>query len=140
MANKTTYDRLVFFEGDDIFLEGDAGRWAFLIQSGKIGVFKRRPNGSELLLATLGPGRLFGEMALIDDLPRSATARALTKATLILIDRELVLEKIAKSPPLVRELLQNLSSNLRSLNRRHMEAAGTGKDDDPRPYLGSRLS
>jgi CRP-like cAMP-binding protein len=79
-------------------------------------------------------------MALIDDLPRSATARALTKATLILIDRELVLEKIAKSPPLVRELLQNLSSNLRSLNRRHMEAAGTGKDDDPRPYLGSRLS
>jgi CRP-like cAMP-binding protein len=140
-VSKPIYDRLVFYEGDDICLEGEPGVWAFLIQTGKVGIIKRRVDGTEVMLAVLGPGRLFGEMALIDDLPRMATARALAKTTVILIDREIVLSKINKSPPLVRELLQNLTSNLRSMTRRHVELGGNSAEEpEPRPYVGPRLT
>jgi CRP-like cAMP-binding protein len=127
MPSNQIYDRLVFYEGDDIFSEGENGAWAFLVQSGKVGIVKRRLDGGEVTLAVLGPGRLFGEMALIDDQPRMATARALAKTTLILIDRDVITSKLEKCPPLIRELLQNLTNNLRSITLRHIETSGNSR-------------
>ena len=141
MAAKVIYDRLVFHEGDEIFAEGEVGNWAYLIQSGKIEISKKGPDGIERMLAMLGPGRLFGEMALIDDQPRMATARATCETTLVLIDRDVVLGKIRNSPPLVRELLQNLSINLRSQTRRQMnDSKADPAKQEARPYLGNRQS
>lgn len=139
MSTRIVYDRLVFYAGDLIFAEGDTGNWAYLIQAGRIEILKRDPTGGERSLAVLGPGRLFGEMALIDEQPRMASARALTNCTLVLIDRDTMLDKVRKSPPLVRELLQNFSINLRALTRRHMEEKAT-VDGGPRPYVGERVS
>ena len=120
MSGKVVYDRLVLYPGDEIFAEGDRGNWAYLIQSGKIAIVKLRPDGSEVVLATLGPGRLFGEMALIDDQPRMATARALIETQLILIDRLTFNQKLAKTDPLMRELLQNFANNLRAITNRRL--------------------
>ena len=120
MAGKVVYDRLVLFPGDEVFSEGDRGNWAYLIQSGKIAIVKRKPDGGEVVLAVLGPGRLFGEMALIDDQPRMATARSLTESQLILIDRYTFNTKVKKCDPLVRELLQNFTNNLRSITQRKL--------------------
>ncbi len=148
MSSKPVYDRLVFYAGDSIFSEGDEGNWAYLVQSGSVEIYKLAPDGSERILALLGPGRLFGEMALIDDQPRMAGARAKGETTLVLIDRDHLLKTVRNSPPLVRELLQNFSNNLRSITRRHLEQSQADKDaakdgpckPEPRPYVGERLS
>ncbi len=79
MVEKPVYDRLVFYAGDVIFKEGEDGNWAYLIQSGKIEIFCESAHGGFDQLGILGPGRLFGEMALIDNVPRMATARAVTQ-------------------------------------------------------------
>jgi CRP-like cAMP-binding protein len=71
-------------------------------------------------LAVLGPGRLFGEMALIDDQPRMASARAHTNCVLVLINTEMLSGKISKSDPLVRELINNFILNLREMARQHV--------------------
>jgi len=123
MAGNVVYDRLVFYPGDEIFVEGDEGNWAYLIQSGEIEIVKRKPKGGEVRLALLGPGRVFGEMALIDDVPRMASARATAKTTLVLIDSETFLSKIRKADPLVRELVYSFTSNLRAIARKHVEDA-----------------
>jgi len=132
MAGNVVYDRLVFYPGDEIFVEGDEGNWAYLIQSGEIEIIKRKPNGSgEVRLALLGTGRVFGEMALIDEVPRMASARATTKTTLVLIDSETFMSKIRKADPLVRELIYSFTSNLRALGRKHVENAETGLAKSP---------
>ena len=121
MAGNVVYDRLVFYPGDEIFIEGDEGNWAYLIQSGEIEIVKRKPKGGEVRLALLGPGRVFGEMALIDEVPRMASARATAKTTLVLIDSETFMSKIRKADPLVRELVYSFTSNLRAIARKHVE-------------------
>jgi len=121
MGGSVVYDRLVFYPGDEIFVEGDEGNWAYLIQSGEIEIVKRKRSGGEVRLALLGTGRVFGEMALIDDVPRMATARATAKTTLVLIDSETFLSKIRKADPLVRELVYSFTSNLRAIARKHVE-------------------
>ena len=59
--------------GDVIFHEGDAGAEMFIIQSGKVKITKLVKGGVEKTLVILGPGDFFGEMALLDKSPRSAT-------------------------------------------------------------------
>ncbi len=114
------YDRLVFYAGDEVFAEGEEANWAYLIQKGEVEILKNRPDGKAERLAVLGPGRLFGEMALIDDSPRMAAARARTDCVLVLINTEMLSSRIAKCDPLIRELIHNLTVNLREMGRRHV--------------------
>lgn len=118
------YDRLVFYAGDEVFAEGEEANWAYLIQKGEVEIVKDRPDGKPERLAVLGPGRLFGEMALIDDSPRMASARAHTDCVLVLINNEMLSSRIAKCDPLVRELIHNLTINLRDMGRRHVAQKG----------------
>lgn len=120
MAGSKIHNRLVIYPGDEVFAEGEDANWAFLIQSGQIAIIKKRPDGSDHTLAILGPGRLFGEMALIDEQPRMATARALTETTLVLIDNKVLGECLEKAHPLLKELVRNLSANLRTTTLRHL--------------------
>src|SRR5689334_17475423 len=64
-----------FGRGQIIFSRGDPGDRAFVIMSGTVDLVIDSPNGRELILARLGPGEHFGEMTLLDDLDRSASAR-----------------------------------------------------------------
>lgn len=127
MAGKPVHDRLVFYPGDIVFCEGEEGNWAYLIQSGKIEIFNVRPDGSECSLAVIGPGRLFGEMALIDAAPRMASARAVEVTTLVLVNNKVLTQSLEKASPLVRELLKNLSNNLRALTRKHLADTSESK-------------
>jgi len=105
-------ERKVFYAGTKVFKEGDLGDRAYLIQDGEVEITK---NG--LLLATLKKGELFGEMALVDDQPRMATARALTDVSVVIIGREAFREKLAKSDPFIRGLLNIFVRNIRNLTR-----------------------
>ena len=68
--------------GASVFREGDQGDQLYFIVSGKIKLGRSAPDGRENLLAILGPGELFGEMALFDPSPRNATATAVSETRL----------------------------------------------------------
>lgn len=105
-------ERKVFFAGQKIFKEGDLGDRAYLIQSGTVEIVK-----NEIPLATLGKGELFGEMALIDDQPRMASAVAQSDVSVVVISRDTFREKLAKSDPFIRGLLNIFVRNIRNLTR-----------------------
>ncbi|HSB35407.1 MAG TPA: cyclic nucleotide-binding domain-containing protein, partial [Thermoanaerobaculia bacterium] len=71
--------------GTVVFSEGDVGTEMYVVQSGTVEVFKRAGRGEEKLLATLEKGDFFGEMSILEDVPRTATARAKTDCELVKI-------------------------------------------------------
>ena len=94
-----------FGEGDTIVREGDAGLSLFLIEAGSVSVQTQDPSGQQVLLAQLGPGEFFGEVAVLTGRPRTATIVAREAVTLIEISRE-DLDRIATDFPGVRTVLE----------------------------------
>ncbi len=70
-----------------IFWIGDVGNDFFIVQHGNVGLTYPDENGKEMVLASLGPGQFFGEISLLDDGPRTATARAQSDCTLLALGR-----------------------------------------------------
>jgi EAL domain-containing protein (putative c-di-GMP-specific phosphodiesterase class I) len=93
-----------FVAGAVIFADGDAGDSAYVIERGCVEILDRS-NGKERRIAVLGDGALFGEVALIDCLPRTATARALVPTALIRIGHDHVAEILRRSDPVLQYLL-----------------------------------
>jgi len=104
--------RKVLYPGNKLFSEGDSGDTAFIIESGTVEVF-RTEQGKEIRLGLLGPGSMIGEMALIDDQPRMATARALTQSVSVAIGRQAFQNKLNASDPFIRKLLRILVRYIR---------------------------
>jgi CRP-like cAMP-binding protein len=107
----------LFRPGDIIIREGDAGGSAYLIENGKVEIFKTI-NGQKSILATIGEGAIFGEMALVDDQKRSASALALVPTTALVIDRKVLDAAIQQSHPVVRALLHAYVRHLRAAGSR----------------------
>lgn len=105
-----------FTKGDIIFREGEKGNLAFMIQSGSVNIVKNI-KGKKNVLATLGPGEIFGEMAIISSSPRVAGAEAATDCTLMILTAKLILVLLKKSHPTVFHLTRILVSRLASVNR-----------------------
>src|SRR3954453_5631184 len=74
--------------GAVLFRAGDAGDSMYLIEDGKIQISMRSSDGEDLILAVLGPGDFFGEMALIDNKPRSANAMVCEPSRLAVLSRQ----------------------------------------------------
>jgi putative methionine-R-sulfoxide reductase with GAF domain len=110
----------IYSDGEIIFREGDAADALYVIQSGKINVTKKATSG-ELVIATLQSGEIFGEMALFDRLPRSATARASGNATILTIDKKKLFSTISRDPTLVFKLLESMSQRTRKLDEELMQ-------------------
>ncbi|MBN8480289.1 MAG: EAL domain-containing protein [Xanthomonadales bacterium] len=102
-----------FAAGELIFAEGDAPTTAFLVESGQV-VVSTEQHGEARILGELGPGALVGEMAVLDDAPRSATARARSDCVLVVVDRSQFAERLAAADPVVRALLLGQLSRYRS--------------------------
>lgn len=96
-----------------IFAEGDAPNGAYLIESGRIEISTLQ-FGEHRVLDELGPGMLLGEMAVLDDSPRTATARAVTDCALTPIDADQFAERLAAADPIVRALLMSQLTRYRS--------------------------
>lgn len=103
----------LFGAGDLIFSEGEAPNGAYLIESGRIEISTVQ-FGERRVLGELGPGMLLGEMAVIDESPRTATARALTSCRLTRIDATQFAERLAAADPVVRALLLSQLTRYRS--------------------------
>jgi hypothetical protein len=113
---KDSFERVVVLAGNELFRQGDTGRHAYIIETGTIRIVRCTPEGAEITLAHLGRGALFGELALIDEEPRSATAVASTDAELISLDRESFWEQVSSNPVPLRDVLKLLSTRIRALD------------------------
>jgi CRP-like cAMP-binding protein len=76
-------ERVEVAPGTDVFHEGEAGRDLFVILDGEVEVLRRSKRGHETRVALLGPGDWFGEMSILDVLPRSATMRVVAPSQLL---------------------------------------------------------
>jgi signal transduction histidine kinase len=92
-------------EGDRLFQEGDGGSHAFVIEQGELEVIKAT-EGREILLAVRGEGEVIGEMALLEEAPRSATVRARTAASLLSIPRTTLEQLLESSTTATRALFE----------------------------------
>lgn len=110
-------NRKVYYPGQKIFGEGELGERAFLVESGQVEISKNTDGGGPIVLGAIGPGGIFGEMALIDNQPRMATARAVAETSLIIISQQMFHEKLRKADPFLRGLLNIFVRNIRNLSK-----------------------
>lgn len=108
-----SFERVLLRLGETLFREGQPGDRAYVIDAGNIKISRARPEGPILVLAILGRGDLFGELALIDDLPRSATAEALGDVELIGLDRKLLSRQTGMNSDRLRAVMHFFSSRIR---------------------------
>jgi CRP/FNR family cyclic AMP-dependent transcriptional regulator len=113
---KTVFSR-TFDAGDIIVREGEPGVGAFMIRSGKVEVTKE--SGDEIEhLNTLGPGDVFGEIALLTDMPRSATVRAVEPTELLGLTAWNFRAELQKSPELAYQMLRITARRLAAADAR----------------------
>jgi EAL domain-containing protein (putative c-di-GMP-specific phosphodiesterase class I) len=121
--------RIELQPGDVLFREGDAPTTAFLIESGTLRITAER-DGAPMLLGELSAGALVGEMAVLDDSRRSATATAIAACVLTPIDRAQFAERLQAADPVVRALLLSQLSRYRT-------ALATFTGNEPAPVAES---
>lgn len=107
-------------KGEVLFLEGDLADNIYFIKEGIIKVFVLTSSGREKILALLGAGDFLGEMAIIDDQPRSATAQALEKSQVMVLNKDSFCTQIKKDPLLAYKIIQMLVSRLRQTDQQLM--------------------
>ncbi|MCA9989512.1 MAG: Crp/Fnr family transcriptional regulator [Ardenticatenaceae bacterium] len=105
-----------FSPGQVIFHLGDPGGLLYIIIRGKVKISHSTPDGQEALLAILGSGDFFGELALLDESPRSATAEAIEPTDTLTLHREEFLRFLTHNPSFVTHVLQTLAKRIRNLN------------------------
>jgi len=104
-----------FSEGEHIFREGEPGDTAFVLLSGKVEI-SRNVDGKVITIGTVNVGGMFGEMALIDDVERMATARVLEgTAEVLVISRRVFESKLESVDPFQRALIGILTKHVRTL-------------------------
>ncbi len=99
--------------GDLILKEGEEAAGFYIVSSGQVEVVKNLGSSKETVLATLGPGDFFGEMALLDGYPRSASIRALVDGQCLVMSRWDFLAQLKSNPDLAVQILRTLASRLR---------------------------
>jgi len=100
-------------KGSVILFQDDPGDSLFILRSGRVKVVLIGEDGREVILGVLEPGAHFGELALIDDQPRSAHVIAMEDAMLLILRREDFRRRVDANPSVAWALLQELSKRLR---------------------------
>ncbi len=102
--------------GTVIFRQGDEGDDAYIVESGDVEI-SLDIDGEKTIIANLGPGEIFGEMALIDDSVRSATAMAVEDTELLVLKRDRLMRPIEAADPIMRLMLKMIVDRLRDVPR-----------------------
>jgi len=134
-----------FKKGTVLFHEGDEGEEMYIIQSGKVAIKKRVPHG-ETTLAVLEKGDFFGEMAILERQPRSASATMLEDGDLIVISGEIFGDMIKSNPEVAVRMLRKQSIRLRETNRQLQEVlkgqpmpASASREASPEPVASRTM-
>jgi CRP-like cAMP-binding protein len=144
-ADKNPFAKFLthFNKGHVLFHEGDDGEDMYIIQSGKVAIKKQIKDG-ETVLATLEKGDFFGEMAILERMPRSAAAEVVEEGDLIVINGEMFGDMIKANPEIAVRMLRKYSIRLRDADRqiaqvlaRQGGSAPDPKEAEPRPTAGT---
>ncbi len=100
--------------GETLFSEGDPALCMYVVRSGTV-----RVTSGSTVLEEIGAGSILGEMALIEDTPRSATVTAVTDCEIAMVDRRRFLFLVQQTPSFALNVMKVLSHRLREMNRRH---------------------
>jgi CRP/FNR family transcriptional regulator, cyclic AMP receptor protein len=98
-----------------LWYQGDDGARLVVVASGLVKVVLSSAQGGEVVLTTLGPGGMFGELAVLDGSPRSASVVAAEPTTVVLLSRATVLELLNRHPSVLDALLRSLGNLIRRL-------------------------
>ena len=126
LDREVTYDEESITVGGDsfkVFEERDPGSRMYVIRSGKVKIY-RHLEGKEVVLAFLGPGEFFGEMALLENLPRSASAMCVEDSVLVEVDAETFEEMIRRNIEIAVRIMRKLASRVRELDARMEKLLG----------------
>ena len=131
IERRFTHEHIVEFEdGEMIFNEGDEGRELYIIQEGSVQIKKMSPVG-ELILAQFERGDFFGDMALLQSIPRFASAYSKGKSRVLILQPGGFLLKIRRDPTFAFEMLQQLSARVKNSSEKFIEAVSAGKISSP---------
>lgn len=103
--------------GEVIFREGEAGDQMFVLHSGRVRLTKQGRKGVQTL-STLGPGEFFGEMAILNNRPRSATAEVIEEAKLLVLDAQTFETMLVKNAEIAVRMILRMASRLEEANAR----------------------
>jgi CRP/FNR family transcriptional regulator, cyclic AMP receptor protein len=116
-----------YAEGETVFAEGDVGRALFIVARGSVRLYQgKKTSGKDVAL--LEPGDFFGEMALLDELPRSASAQAASPATLYILYKSQLDALLAENPAAAVKVLHALA---RLLSARLRRGSANGAAENP---------
>ncbi len=107
-----------FPAGTRVFHEGDSSDACYIVKEGSFRVTREHSDGRAITLATLGPGDIFGELAMLDGDSRSASAEALTDGELLALPANDVRGLLARHPEIALKLVAGLVRRLRAVNLR----------------------
>jgi CRP-like cAMP-binding protein len=127
-GHPTDHER-TFRDGEVIMREGEERREMYVIQRGGA-VVSKRIEGREVEIARLSRGDFFGEMSLLESLPRYATIRSIGETKLLVIEPGSLLLKIRRNPTFAFEMLHKMSSRLRGINQKLMDLVASGAIPD----------
>jgi len=99
--------------GDVVLKEGEEAAGFYIVSSGQVEVVKNLGGPKETVLATLGPGDFFGETALLDGYPRTASIRALEDGECLVMSRWDFLAELKSRPDMAAQILRTLARRLR---------------------------
>ena len=119
MSEGIAYEKFikVYRKSEVIFEENSSGNEMFIVYSGKVKLYTQPKTGRRTVLSILRPGEHFGEMALIDGSPRSATAVAVQDNTkLVILDKAKFLYLVQQQPEFAFAMMETLSQRIREAN------------------------
>jgi CRP/FNR family transcriptional regulator len=97
-----------------VFMEGDVARWLCVVRSGRVKIVKHSPSGKDVVLELLGPGEVFGGVAVIERRPYPAAAQALEPSVALKIPAETVAAVAERHPSIIREMALMIGRRLRA--------------------------
>ncbi|HVF20112.1 MAG TPA: Crp/Fnr family transcriptional regulator [Mycobacteriales bacterium] len=103
-------------KGQPLVHEGESGTTLFVIVEGSVAVFVTAETGDRMTLATLGPTDVVGEIALLDEGPRSASAEAIEPTTVLVLSRATFLDLVRTQPKIVDGVLRAMGAMVRRLS------------------------
>lgn len=115
--NNPDVQRVSFPQGRFIFLEGDRDAYFYIVEEGRVEIFSN-PGGKHVKIAEVGPGESFGEFALLDGAPRSASARAMTEVQLVKVSQRGYEQMLQQIPGWASSMLKSFASRLKSMNEK----------------------
>lgn len=108
-----TSERLSFGAGNVLFRQGDMGDAAYIVIEGEVDVvIENKDEGTETIVATLGANSIIGEIAILCDVPRTATVRAKGEVTTLKISKDVFFRLVLDFPQMAVEIMRELGARL----------------------------